>query len=373
MAILTRVGHRERANQTSTDCGRAKRPLAEIIIAAVRKTPRRSTALRGCGTGIGTILAACETVHDHVDAGGVIGVVVRPTAAAAPSAEPTEQIINQRHPVHVAMMGMLFLFASLRAAHFVVDLYLGLQGSVKGALLGGFVNEFGRDYTQYQTTSKWREEARSLGLAPGALAEPWCFPLDSAITTRPHFAVVLWRCSFGSSGVFRIWDLGAMVREAATIMGEYATEGARPVHIPRTVVQLPPRPRCFLIVIGSRAPSQLSLTPSTSTPQTLVCLHPVLRPADRHEGSDWDARCRRGVCAECGRRQQQRMARGPRRCWSCRRGRVANTVDLAPHPHRPQPADGNAWGRSPSAVARAVEITGAAGATIWPGPLASCV
>ena len=94
VAILTRVDHRERANQTSNDCGRAKSPLAEIIIAVVRKNPRRSTALRGRGTGIDTILAVCETVHDHVDAGGVIGVVVRPTAAAAPPAEPTEHIIN---------------------------------------------------------------------------------------------------------------------------------------------------------------------------------------------------------------------------------------------------------------------------------------
>ena len=130
------------------------------------------------------------------------------------------------------MMGMLFLFASLRAAHFVVDLYLGLQGSVKGALLGGFVNEFGRDYTHYQTTLKWREEARSLGLAPGALAEPWCFPLDSAITTWPHFAVVemlLWERR-------RLQKLAAMVREVAAIIGEYSTEGARLVHIPRTVV-----------------------------------------------------------------------------------------------------------------------------------------
>lgn len=54
------------------------------------------------------------------------------------------------------MMGMLFLLAlaTLRGAHFDVDLYLGSRGSVKDGLLGSFVDQLGRDYAWFQTTSK---------------------------------------------------------------------------------------------------------------------------------------------------------------------------------------------------------------------------
>lgn len=67
--------------------------------------------------------------------------------------------------------------------------------------------------------------------------EPWYFSLDSAITTRPHIAVVEMllqeqRC---------LQKMGAMVREVATIMDDCTTEASRPVHILRTGVQLPPR------------------------------------------------------------------------------------------------------------------------------------
>jgi hypothetical protein len=112
-------------------------------------------------------LAACETVHDHVEAGGVIGVVVRPTAASAQSTESTENLIKQGHPTHVAMMGMLFLFASLRATHFA-ELYntcaWGRRGPSRAACWVASSISSGVTTRGNRRQSKVREEARSLDL-----------------------------------------------------------------------------------------------------------------------------------------------------------------------------------------------------------------
>jgi hypothetical protein len=181
-------------------------------------------------------LAACETVHDHVGAGGAIGVVVRPTTTSAQSTESTENIIKQGHPTHVVMMGVFFLFVSPRAAHYFVELYntcaWGRRGPSRAACWAASSISSGVTTCGNRQKLKVREEAQSLDLAPSALEEPWCFLLDSAITTWPHFAVV----EMLLRERWRLQKMAAMVREVATIIGEYCTEGGRLVHIPRTVV-----------------------------------------------------------------------------------------------------------------------------------------
>ena len=143
--------------------------------------------------------AAREEKHRH--AGPWRGRRARSSVATPPPASTPPpprrgrtrlktSLLARRHPATLALAGSLALLALLRAGRVVVVLYLGPRGSVKGGLLGGFVDQLDRDCAARRTRARWRAATADLGLAPGsALPDPWTRPLDPAIRSRPHLAV----------------------------------------------------------------------------------------------------------------------------------------------------------------------------------------
>ena len=111
---------------------------------------------------------------------------------------PSTKLIHQlqtnikRHPV---LFGILVLIVLYRT----IIVLFGPRGSIKGGSIGIMYDQIIRDYTRYETVSKWRNEVRSELRIPiiyhkdaddGALLEPTFWPLDVIITTRPNNAIV---------------------------------------------------------------------------------------------------------------------------------------------------------------------------------------
>jgi hypothetical protein len=147
--------------------------------------------------------------------------------------------IKQRNPLHMGIFGILLLVISY---HYVV-LLVGPRGSIKGGDLGNMWDQFVRDYTRYETISKWREEVRSELHIPiiykeleGALLEPWFYPLDVIIKTRPNSAVV----EMLLREKRRVRKLGSLVRSANSTTEMCSRDQNLMVDIPTTVLQLHP-------------------------------------------------------------------------------------------------------------------------------------
>lgn len=146
--------------------------------------------------------------------------------------------------MHVAIIGVIGIITSAYLLHWLVILELGPRGSIKGGLLGAFWDQNLRDYTRYQTISKWREEVRSefhipilYGNKDGALQEPWFYPMEAIIRTRPNSAVV----EMLLREKRRLQLLDSLVQNADNVFERCSTNQQYPVRIPTTVLQLQSR------------------------------------------------------------------------------------------------------------------------------------
>ena len=123
---------------------------------------------------------------------------------------------------------------------------LGPRGSIKGGQLGYIVDQYSRDYTRYKTISKWRREiASDLDLPivykerEGTLLEPWFFPFDVIIRTRPNTAVV----EMLLREKWRVQKLEAMLGKAKAAVDGCSMDNKEKRHqveIPTTILQLLP-------------------------------------------------------------------------------------------------------------------------------------
>lgn len=148
--------------------------------------------------------------------------------------------IKQRHPVHVAIFGFLLLIF----LYHYVTLLVGPRGSIKGGHLGNTWDQFVRDYTRYETISRWREEVRAELRLPivyketeGALLEPQFYPLDVIIKTRPNSAVV--EMLLREKRRVRMFD--ALIRGVNSTADKCSRDQNLSVDIPTTVLQLLPQ------------------------------------------------------------------------------------------------------------------------------------
>jgi len=111
----------------------------------------------------------------------------------------------------------------------------GPRGSIKGGALGLAIHQLGSYYARYRTVTRWREEVRSLNLAPGQLTpEPWFWRLDCLIRSRPNYAVV----EMLLREKRRVERLESMVRATKTSRKSCLEDGGSLVFIPRVALQL---------------------------------------------------------------------------------------------------------------------------------------
>ena len=104
--------------------------------------------------------------------------------------------------VHVTICGALTFISLAYILHFLIILEFGTQGSIKGGGIGILYDQIAKDRIRYRTIVKWREQVKSILNIPivyryrsggddeGTLLEPWYFPLDAIIKTRPNSAVI---------------------------------------------------------------------------------------------------------------------------------------------------------------------------------------
>jgi len=152
-------------------------------------------------------------------------------------------LIKRSNPIHVAIIGVICITTSTYLIHWLLVLELGPRGSIKGGNIGNFWDQNLRDYIRYKTIMKWREEVRSElhipivhGGKEGALHEPWFYPLDVIIRTRPNSAVV----EMLLREKRRLQLLDSLIRNADNILERCSENQQYTVHIPTTVVQLQP-------------------------------------------------------------------------------------------------------------------------------------
>jgi hypothetical protein len=147
--------------------------------------------------------------------------------------------IKQRNPLHVAILGIVLLVI----LYYSVVLLVGPRGSIKGGDLGNMWDQLVRDYTRYETISRWREEVRSELHVPiiykemeGTLLEPWYYPLDVIIKTRPNSAVV----EMLLREKLRVRKFVSLVRSANSTTERCSKDQNLLIDIPTSVLQLLP-------------------------------------------------------------------------------------------------------------------------------------
>lgn len=109
---------------------------------------------------------------------------------------PSTKLIHQLQ-THIKRHLVLFGILVLIVLYTTIITLFGPRGSIKGGSIGIMYDQIIRDYTRYETISKWRNEVRSELHIPiiykdteGALLEPTFWPFDVIITTRPNIAIV---------------------------------------------------------------------------------------------------------------------------------------------------------------------------------------
>ncbi|KAL7531562.1 hypothetical protein ACHAXR_004114, partial [Thalassiosira sp. AJA248-18] len=173
----------------------------------------------------------------------------RPATLRSLLGDRLKSCTNRRN---MAILLICSLLALLYGWSLIKTWGLGPRGSIKGGQLGYLLDQFGRDYTRYKTISNWREEVRLELDIPivykekeGALLEPWFYPFDVIIKTRPNCAIIEMLLREKS----RIKKLGSMVQKANVVIDQCSSDRKYQVEIPTTVLQLLPNQE------------QLSLTP----------------------------------------------------------------------------------------------------------------
>jgi hypothetical protein len=92
----------------------------------------------------------------------------------------------------------IFLFVAVVVAIYtLVILYFGRRGSIKGGIIGTVLDQYIKDYTKYQTMSKWKDQVTNELHLPivykeqeGALIDKRWLPFGNSLSSRPNLAIV---------------------------------------------------------------------------------------------------------------------------------------------------------------------------------------
>ena len=100
-------------------------------------------------------------------------------------------------PIYAAVI-CIFIFVTI-CTLIVIETFIliGPRGSIKGGAIGIPLDLYVRDYTRYQTMSKWKQQVKSELNLPivykeqdGALTDQRWYPFGDSLLTRPNFAIV---------------------------------------------------------------------------------------------------------------------------------------------------------------------------------------
>jgi len=148
--------------------------------------------------------------------------------------------IKRSNPIHVALFSILFTISLVYLLHLLIIREFGVRGSIKGGDMGNMLDQFVKDRTRYKTITKWRNEVQSQLHIPiiykgeeGRIIEPWYYPLDVIIKTRPNSAVI----EMLLREKRRVDKLGYMIQNSQKSCSRDANSQ---VDIPNTLIQLLP-------------------------------------------------------------------------------------------------------------------------------------
>ena len=100
-------------------------------------------------------------------------------------------------PIYAAAI-CIFLFVTICTLVVIeILLHFGPRGSIKGGVFGRVLDQCIKDYTRYQTMSKWKTEVKSVLHLPivyreqdGGITDQRWYPLGDSLSSRPNFAIV---------------------------------------------------------------------------------------------------------------------------------------------------------------------------------------
>ena len=109
--------------------------------------------------------------------------------------------------------------------------------------MGNMLDQFVKDKTRYKTITKWRNEVQSQLHIPiiykgeeGRIIEPWYYPLDVIIKTRPNSAVI----EMLLREKRRVDKLGYMIQNSYNIEQSCSRNANSQIDVPNTLIQLLP-------------------------------------------------------------------------------------------------------------------------------------
>lgn len=152
-----------------------------------------------------------------------------------------KKYIHSKDSRCVAFCGLLVFAGLWRAGCFLIVLFFGPRGSIKGGHFGNFIDQFARDYVRYHTILKWRDEIRRELHIPmvrteqdGMLLEPRFRPLDVIIKTRPNVVIV----EMLLREKRRLQHVQDMIQSTSNAITPCSENANTAVSIPKTVLQL---------------------------------------------------------------------------------------------------------------------------------------
>ena len=151
---------------------------------------------------------------------------------------------NKRTSIQLTFIGIFIIILLVSLLHFLTIKLFGPQGSIKGGDIGNMLDQYVKDKTRYKTISKWRDEVNSQLHIPivfsgqeGTLIEPWYYPLDVIIKTRPNSAVI----EMLLREKHRVQILDSMIQNSDDILEICSRDDETSfIGIPTTVLQLVP-------------------------------------------------------------------------------------------------------------------------------------
>ena len=151
---------------------------------------------------------------------------------------------NKRTSIQLTFIGIFIIISLISLLHFLTIKLFGPQGSIKGGDIGNMLDQYVKDKTRYKTISKWRDEVHSQLHIPivfsgqeGTLIEPWYYPLDVIIKTRPNSAVI----EMLLREKHRVQILDSMIQNSDNILERCSRDDETSfIGIPTTVLQLLP-------------------------------------------------------------------------------------------------------------------------------------